>query len=73
MAITIRERVRVAADRSVHVSNPLLEPGANADVIVQVNAGSASGTRYCAFDVMRAHPIDAPENYSTSFDDELRL
>ena len=73
MSIAIREHVRVAADRSVHVSSPLLEPGSNAEVIVLVDAKPSPGTPYCAFDVMRENPIDAPENFSTTFDDDQRL
>ena len=33
MSIAIREQVRVAADHSMHVSSPLLEPGTDAEVI----------------------------------------
>lgn len=73
MSIAIREHVRVAPDRSVHVSNPLLEPGATAEVIVLVNAKPIVGRPYSAFDVMRENPIDAPENFSTSFEDDQHL
>ena len=73
MSIAIREHVRVAPDRSVHVSSPLLEPGATAEVIVLVNAKPILGRPYSAFDAMRENPIDAPENFSTSFDDDQRL
>ena len=57
MSIAIREQVRVAPDRSVHVSSPLLEPGAKAEVIVLVDASPAPGKPYSSFDVMRANPI----------------
>ena len=73
MSIAIREHVRVASDRSVQVRSPLLEPGATAEVIVLVDAKPALGKPYCAFDVMRENPIDAPENFSTSFADDQRL
>ena len=73
MSIAIREQVRVAQDRSVHVSSPLLEPGAKAEVIVLVEARQAAGKAYCSFDAMRANPIDAPEDFSTRFEDEQRL
>ena len=73
MSIAIREHVRVAPDRSVRVSSPLLEPGAKAEVIVLVDATPALGKPYSAFDVMRANPIDAPADFSTRFEDELRL
>jgi len=46
MSIAIREQVRVAPDRSVHVSSPLLEPGAKAEVIVLVDASPAPGKLY---------------------------
>ena len=70
MSIAIRENVRVAADHSVQVRNPLLEPGANAEVTVLVGVKPSPGRRYSAFDAMRENPIDAPENFSTTFDDE---
>ena len=35
MSIAIREQVRVAPDHSGHVSNPLLEPGAKAEVMIE--------------------------------------
>ena len=73
MSIAIREQVRVAPDRSVHVSSPLLEPGAKADVIVLVGAKPALGKPYSAFDVMRENPVDAPEDYSTSRENDQRL
>ena len=73
MPIAIREQVRVAPDRSVHVSSPLLEPGATAEVIVLVDATPALGKAYSSFDVMRANPIDAPDDFSTRFEDEQRL
>lgn len=55
MSITIREQVRVAPDRSVHVTvtSPLLEPGTKAEVIVLVSAKPILGKPYSAFDVMR--------------------
>ena len=73
MSIAIREQVRVAADRSVHVSSPLLEPGAEAEVIVLVNSTTVPGKAYSSFDAMRANPIDAPEDFSTSYEDQQRL
>lgn len=73
MSIAIREQVRVAPDRSVHVSSPLLEPGAKAEVIVLVDASPTPGKPYSSFDVMRANPIDAPDDFSTRFEDEQRL
>ena len=73
MSIAIREQVRVAADRSVHVSSPLLEPGAEAEVIVLVNSTTAPSKAYSSFDAMRANPIDAPEDFSTSYEDQQRL
>jgi hypothetical protein len=73
MSIAIREQVRVAPDHSVHVSNPLLEPGAKAEVIVLVNSKPVPGKAYSVFDAMRANPIDAPEDFSTRFEDEQRL
>ena len=73
MSITIREQVRVTSDRSVQVTSPLLEPGTKADVIVLVNATTVPGSRYASFDAMRANPIDAPEDYSTSFENDQRL
>ena len=73
MSIAIREQVQVAPDRSVHVSSPLLEPGAKADVIVLVSTKPSLGKPYSAFDVMRENPIDAPEDYSTSWENDQRL
>lgn len=73
MSIVIREQVRVAPDRSVHVTSPLLEPGSKAEVIVLVNARPAPGKPYSSFDAMRANPIDAPEDFSTSFENDQRL
>lgn len=73
MSIAIREHVRVTLDRSVHVSNPLLEPGAKVEVIVLVNSQPTPGKAYSSFDAMRANPIDAPEDFSTRFEDEQRL
>ena len=73
MFITIREQVRVASDRSVHVSSPLLEPGAKAEVIVLVNASPTPGKPYSSFDVMRENPIDAPDAFSARFEDQQRL
>lgn len=73
MSIAIREEVSVAPDRSVRVSSPLLEPGAKAEVIVLVGSRPIAGKAYCAFDAMRANPIDAPEDFSTRFEDDLRL
>lgn len=73
MSIAIHEQVRVAPDRSVHVTSPLLEPGAKAEVIVLVEAAAPTGKPYSAFEVMRANPIDAPEDYSTRYEDEQRL
>ena len=73
MSVAIREQVRVAADRSVHVSSPLLEPGAKAEVIVLVKSKSAPGKVYSSFDAMHANPIDAPEDFSTSYEDQQRL
>ena len=73
MSIAIREQVRVAPDRSVHVTSPLLEPGSKAEVIVLVNARPVPGKPYSSFDAMRANPIDAPEDFSTSFENDQRL
>ena len=73
MSIAIREQVRVAADRSVHLSSPLLEPGTNAEVIVLVSPRQPQGKPYSSFDVMRANPIDAPEDFSTRHEDGQRL
>ena len=73
MSIAIREQVRVAADRSVHLSSPLLEPGTNAEVIVLVSPRQPQGKPYSSFDVMRANPIAAPEDFSTSYEDDQRL
>ena len=73
MSIAIREQVRVAADHSVHVSSPLLEPGTNAEVIVLVSPRLPQGKPYSSFDVMRANPIDAPEDFSTRYEDDQRL
>ena len=73
MSIAIREQVRVAADRSVHLSSPLLEPGTNAEVIVLVSPRQPQGKPYSSFDVMRANPIDAPKDFSTRHEDGRRL
>lgn len=73
MSIAIREQVRVAPDRSVHVTSPLLEPGTKAEVIVLISAKPVLGKPYSAFDVMRENPIDAPEDYSTSWENDQRL
>ena len=73
MSIAIREQVRVAAGHSVHVSSPLLEPGTRAEVIVLVAAKQPPGKPYSSFDVMRANPIDAPEDFSTRYADDQRL
>ena len=73
MSIAIREQIRVASDRSVHVTSPLLEPGSKAEVIVLVNVRPASGKPYSSFDAMRANPIDAPEDFSTSYENDQRL
>lgn len=73
MAIAIHEQVRVAPDRSVQVSSPLLEPGTKAELIVLVDSNSAPGKAYSAFDVMRANPIDAAEDFSTRFEEDQRL
>ena len=73
MSIAIREQVRVAPDRSVHVTSPLLEPGSEAEVIVLVNARPMPGKPYSSLDAMRANPIDAPEDFSTSFENDQRL
>ena len=73
MSIAIREEVSVAPDRSVRVSSPLLEPGAKAEVIVLVSSSLNADKAYCAFDAMRANPIDAPEDFSTRFEEEQRL
>ena len=73
MAIAIREHVRVGADRSVRLSHASFEPGAEAEVIVLINAKSAAGEPYSFHDAIRAIAIDAPEDYSLHFDDENRL
>ena len=72
MSIAIREQVRVASDRSVHVTSPLLEPGSKAEVIVLVNVRPPPGKPYSSFDAMRANPIDAPEDFSTGYENDQR-
>lgn len=72
MSIAIREPVRVAPDRSAHVTSSPLEPGSQADVIVLVNARPVFGKPYFFFEAMRANPIDAPEDFSTSVENDLR-
>ena len=75
MSIAIREHVRVAADRSVRLSHALLEPGAEAEIIVLVDdlPADRGSSSFSFFDKVRTIVIDAPEDFSTRFEDDQRL
>ena len=76
MSFAIREHVRVSADRSVLVRHAALPPGAAVEVIVMlepapvsVNHAGSNAASYSFLDRAQQLSIDAPADFSTSYDD----
>jgi hypothetical protein len=67
MNAVIRERAKVDAHGSVTIADPRLKPGE--EVEVTVRSISKPGA---LLDVARAIRIDAPADYSETFEDTLR-
>lgn len=76
MSFAIREHVRVGADSSVLVRHAALPPGAAVEVIVMLepapvpaNDGGSNAASYSFLDRAQQLSIDAPADFSTSYDD----
>ena len=76
MSLAIREHTRVSADRSVSVRHESLPPGAAVEVIVMLesaatpaNDAASSAASYSFLDRAQQLTIDAPADFSTSYDD----
>ena len=76
MTFAIREHTRVGADRSVSVRNAALPPGAAVEVIVMLestptptNDAATNPASYSFLDRAQQLTIDAPADFSTSYDD----
>ena len=76
MSFAIREHVRVSADSSVLVRNAALPPGAAVEVIVMLESAPLSANdpapgaaSYSFLDRAQQLSIDAPADFSTSYDD----
>ena len=71
MSFAIREHVCVSADRSVLVRHESLPPGAAVEVIIMLEQTPAANTggSYSFLDRARQLSIDAPADFSVSYED----
>ena len=73
MPRTLRNHAILGSDHSVTVRAPELEPGAKVEVVVLVDSEQERKIAHGAsfIDAIAGVTIDAPEDYSISFEDKL--
>ena len=71
MTLALRSHAVVDGDHAVTLRAPELKPGATVEVIVLVEQAASDQTGVSFLDVAQDIRIDAPDDYSTNFEDVL--